>query len=80
MSNNKRTIANRIARYLICEIGIGWFVLILFALFNLWIDSLEKENKINKWYDIEEEVICYYLKPHNYITDISCVRGLEWEE
>jgi len=45
-------------------------------------DILPERLKGGKWHDVDENIICYYLKPHShsYITDISCVRGLEWEK
>ena len=61
-------------------IGAGLsLILIIFG--TLPRGNPEPSIKIQKWYDIEEEVICYYANPDDrWAISISCVRGKEWEE
>lgn len=57
-------------------IGAGLsLMLIIFA--TLPRATSESSIKIQKWYDLEEEVICYWAQ--NGFA-LSCVRGKGWEE
>lgn len=64
--------------YWIAALTIGAGLLLILVMFGtLPNDNSEPSIKIEKWYDLEEEVICYWAQ--NGFA-LSCVRGKEREE